>query len=136
MVKAVNLAIKELNLGSYRQWPGSHWQVTIRNYLKGSANLTVHCKSKDDDLGEHVIEFRGRYEWKFKENFWQTTLFWCNFKSMYGHASGEVFWPEKSDWLAYRCDFSNCIWVARGDQGIYLAHVPQRTFELKYRWQK
>lgn len=33
------------------QAPGSSWKVTIINYQK-DATLTVHCKSKDNDLGK------------------------------------------------------------------------------------
>lgn len=29
--------------------------VVITNTLEGRFDLTVHCKSKDDDLGEHVL---------------------------------------------------------------------------------
>lgn len=33
------------------QDPGSSWKVTIINYQK-DVTLTVHCKSKDNDLGK------------------------------------------------------------------------------------
>ena len=82
---------------------GTLWEVTILNKMNGLAML-VHCKSKDDDLGEHQIGPGGNFNWSFRENFWQTTLYWCNFKSILGHASGEVFWPEKRNWLGARCD--------------------------------
>ena len=77
--------------------------VSSLHHMKDST-LLAHCKSKSDDLGEHVIKPGGKYYWMFSENLWQTTLFWCNFSSKHGHASGEVFWPEKSNSLSDRCD--------------------------------
>ena len=38
----------------------SHWQVTILNSMTDST-LVVHCKSKDNDMGEHVINAGGNY---------------------------------------------------------------------------
>ena len=40
-----------------------------------ASTLTVHCKSKNDDLGEHVLRTGENYSWNFKENFWRSTLF-------------------------------------------------------------
>ncbi|XP_023520951.1 S-protein homolog 1-like [Cucurbita pepo subsp. pepo] len=97
------------------------------------STLVVHCKSKDDDLGEHVINAGGNYNWSFKENLLQTTLFWCNFSSKHGQATGDVFWPEQQSWLADQCVGHNCIWTA-GDQGISLHYNPTNTNNLMYRW--
>ena len=68
-------------------------------------------------------------------NFWRTTLFWCNFNSLNGYASFEVFWPENSNWLSERCDFKNCIWAAF-DDGFYLKNIPSNKFELIHPWKK
>ncbi|KAL2937484.1 S-protein-like protein 5 [Bienertia sinuspersici] len=54
--------------------------VGIINNLDGKINLQVHCKSKDDDLGIHVIPYLGKYEFSFKYNLRDTTLFFCGFK--------------------------------------------------------
>lgn len=128
--------IRSCFAGSYIQLPGSEWSVVIFNYQKDPIDLVVHCKSKDDDLGEHIIRHGGQYNWSFKENFWRTTLFWCNFWSKYGHASGQVFWPETQSWLSSRCENNICAWVAAGDDGISLANLPTKEIELIYRWGK
>ncbi|KAM6565510.1 hypothetical protein CsatA_024638 [Cannabis sativa] len=58
--------------------------VAITNYLDSDrADLTVHCKSKDDDLGVHVIPFNSSYEIVFYPSVWDNTLFFCSMK-----------WPE------------------------------------------
>ncbi|XP_022954425.1 S-protein homolog 74-like [Cucurbita moschata] len=110
----------------------SNWEVDIVNDLKDST-LVVHCKSKDDDLGEHVIKAGDKYFWKFHENVLQTTLYWCNFSSKRGQASGQVFWPEKSHWLSDRCNRNTCIWVAK-DDGISIRLGAFGLYELVYPW--
>ncbi|KAI9072127.1 hypothetical protein K1719_045904 [Acacia pycnantha] len=41
--------------------------------------LTVHCKSKDDDIGEHKIRFGENFHFHFKPNVIPSTLFHCRF---------------------------------------------------------
>ncbi|PIA36548.1 hypothetical protein AQUCO_03300022v1 [Aquilegia coerulea] len=49
----------------------------IQNGLGPNNTLTVHCKSKDNDLGEHSVDFHQNISWSFTENPFYTTLFWC-----------------------------------------------------------
>ena len=114
------------------QLPFTPWQVTILNFMTAST-LTVHCKSKNDDLGEHVLRTRENYNWSFKENFWRSTLFWCHFSSKYGQVTGDVFWPEKGTWFSDQCVHHNCTW-AGGDQGIYLYLGSLNALRLVYHW--
>lgn len=124
--------IKSCFAASKLQAPLSQWQVTILNQMAAST-LVVHCKSKDDDLGEHVLATLAKYDWTFKENLLQTTLYWCNFSSKYGQVTGDVFWPEKGTWLSEQCEHNSCLWAA-GDQGIYLHLGPLNGFKLMYHW--
>ena len=112
--------------------PLSPWRVVILNHMKDSP-LLAHCKSKDDDLGKHVIQPWGKYDWMFNENFWQTTLFWCYFSSKNGHTSGQVFWPENGSWLSDRCESNTCQWAA-GDNGISLRYGSLDSYHLIYSW--
>ena len=114
------------------QRPLSPWEVAILNHMKDST-LLAHCKSKNDDLGEHVIVPGGKYYWMFSENVWQSTLFWCNFSSKHGQASGEVFWPDNGGWLQDRCASNTCIWAAR-DDGISLRLGSLDSYQLIYPW--
>ncbi|KAM6544715.1 hypothetical protein CsatB_025451 [Cannabis sativa] len=60
--------------------------VIIKNRVKKS-DLTVHCKSKNDDLGVHVLKYDQSYRFSFTPNFWRSTLFFCGFKW-----KGEFHW--------------------------------------------
>ncbi|KAL5555508.1 hypothetical protein UlMin_037744 [Ulmus minor] len=66
---------------------GSPWfnetkeRVQIMSYLNPPSNLTVHCKSKQDDLGEHVINpLPDSYAFKFTPPFFGHALFFCTFQ--------------------------------------------------------
>ncbi|XP_054791561.1 S-protein homolog 5-like [Prosopis cineraria] len=53
----------------------------INNVTDPPQDLTLHCKSKDDDLGEHTISVGGKYEFIFRPNVLKpVTLFFCNFR--------------------------------------------------------
>ena len=113
----------------------SKWTVVILNKLSSNQQLFVHCKSKDDNLGDHVVEAGQSYEWKFRENAFQTTLFWCTLRTPTNlHQTFEVYWREKGEWLRSRCNFKICMWYAR-DDGIYLLNIPRGSFELIHKWE-
>ncbi|XLS56071.1 hypothetical protein HN51_005826 [Arachis hypogaea] len=54
--------------------------VIIKNTIEGNLNLTIHCKSKDDDLGPVVLSPNQSYQFTFNPNFFRTTLFFCTFR--------------------------------------------------------
>ncbi|KAK3415992.1 hypothetical protein EUGRSUZ_H01296 [Eucalyptus grandis] len=61
-------------------WIAGKVRVQILNDLPGGVTLTVHCQSKDNDLGFHQIPPNGMWEFRFKPNFWGNTLFFCSFQ--------------------------------------------------------
>ncbi|KAK8512670.1 hypothetical protein V6N13_082795 [Hibiscus sabdariffa] len=55
--------------------PRTH--VLIYNDIGAGTHLTVHCKSKDDDLGPHLLAYRQHYDFSFHPHFFRETLFFC-----------------------------------------------------------
>lgn len=54
--------------------------VSISNSLKHGGDLTIHCKSKDDDLGVHLLRHGQSISWNFGRNLFGNTLFYCSFQ--------------------------------------------------------
>ncbi|KAJ6750111.1 hypothetical protein OIU85_000716 [Salix viminalis] len=70
---------------------GCLWKPTrlhITNELGPGLDLTIHCKSRNDDLGQHVVPFGGEYTFDFCPNFWGTTLFFCG-----------MSWSREAHWI-------------------------------------
>ena len=123
-----------VSAGSRTMPPFSRWKVVIFNQLNPGQTLLVHCKSKDDDLGDHLLKVDEQYLWEFKENIISTTRFWCTFTtSSNKRIVMDVFWPETHHWLAYRCNNYSCVWVAQ-DDGMYLTNIPESKRELVRKW--
>ena len=59
-----------------------HHKTTVKliNSLHGRIDLTLHCKSKDDDLGKHILHPGMDIHWTFIPNFWGTTQYYCFFQ--------------------------------------------------------
>ncbi|KAL3724936.1 hypothetical protein ACJRO7_030013 [Eucalyptus globulus] len=53
-------------------------QVRIHNSLPEGITLTVHCKSKNDDLGVQQIPHGGTWKFHFRPNVFCKTLFFCS----------------------------------------------------------
>ncbi|KAF9663014.1 hypothetical protein SADUNF_Sadunf18G0114200 [Salix dunnii] len=45
-------------------------------------------KSRNDDLGQHVVPFGGEYTIDFCPSFWETTLFFCR-----------MSWSREAHWF-------------------------------------
>lgn len=116
--------------------PFQHWTVQISNDMQSKQTLFLHCKSKDNDLGQQNLGFEQTFSWKFRENLWQTTLYWCYMhKKEQNHIALEVFWPESESksWLSHRCEGEGCFWSVR-DDGIYVKNNPENKFEFHAKW--
>ncbi|WOH13998.1 hypothetical protein DCAR_0933513 [Daucus carota subsp. sativus] len=94
----------------------SKFHINITNRLPNPP-LILHCKSKDDDLGYHNLTINQLYTWSFRDNFWDTTLFWCNFWYNRKHAGFDVYNRH------IRCD-NTCYYEARID-GFYLSKTQE-----------
>ncbi|CAI0438114.1 unnamed protein product [Linum tenue] len=52
--------------------------VVVRNEVEGGRKLTLHCKSRDDDIGVFVLLTHEGIKWNFRPNIFGTTLFYCS----------------------------------------------------------
>jgi hypothetical protein len=92
--------------------------VSITNNLNPTSTpLTVHCKSKDDDLGFHTLAHGGKYTFTFRKSafpFFKSTLFFCGFT-----------WPESryrhylDIYVQKHMDCTQCDWYINNTGGCY-----------------
>lgn len=84
-------------------------RVEIFNLLPHGKSFVVHCKSKEDDLGPHVIGPGKSYWFKFKNNVWITTLFFCGVTWEGGRAMFDIYKARRDQPRCARF----CSWQAR-----------------------
>lgn len=84
-------------------WPPTI--VTMTNSLGGQL-LTVHCKSKDDDLGVHKVPSNANYHFQFQTNIWKSTMFYCSFGWNNQVKWFNIFEAERDQDICYTCDWS------------------------------
>lgn len=105
--------------------------VSISNFLAESykdiynLDLTVHCKSKDDDLGAHVVGFLEDYEFRFNPNIWRTTLFHCTM-AWPSHFHHFVIYDQSRDGGCILND-SYCVWRVIDSGACKLETLPNAT---------
>ncbi|KAF4372882.1 S-protein homolog 24-like [Cannabis sativa] len=115
-------------IGGIFVWPT---RVQIFNNLNDEVQLTVHCRSGDDDLGAHVLASNQEYEFKFRINFTGTTLYSCSLTWIGGTGSYQLFKASRD---SDRCA-SKCVWRAHND-GIYgfKEGRNQTKADIIYKW--
>ncbi|KAM7462284.1 hypothetical protein LguiA_030405 [Lonicera macranthoides] len=84
--------------------------------------LVFRCQSKDDDLGYHQLLVGQEYYWKFRVNFFRTTLFFCHF---YWENKDKIFNVFKASTAFPDCspvhdDPPRCFWLVK-DDGFYFS---------------
>ncbi|KAG5069441.1 hypothetical protein JHK85_001818 [Glycine max] len=65
--------------------------VRVYNGMNDSILVHLHCQSKDDDLGQHVLAVGEHQEWSFEDRVFGNTLFWCTMDAGNVHQSFEVY---------------------------------------------
>lgn len=105
-------------------------RASINNRLRRGRNITLHCQSKDDDLGEQNIVDGGEFGWKFSVNAAGTTLFYC-----------DIEWENVDryhfDAYSFHRDFIRCktlcSWLI-SIEGIYALNGETGFWEFLYHW--
>ncbi|QCD85986.1 Plant self-incompatibility S1 [Vigna unguiculata] len=96
---------------------GFYWytvhMVIVNNLGGDNLPLTVHCKSKNDDLQAHVIDYKRSFRWHFRPNFWGTTLFFCHFSWSGGEGTYDIYKTKRD---SRRCT-RHCDWYVT-QQGV------------------
>ncbi|KAI3858792.1 hypothetical protein MKW92_029414 [Papaver armeniacum] len=113
-------------------WYNTKTRVALTNELSPNTTLTFHCKSADDDLGERSLAFDTAWGWSFRINFFDTTLYWCNF---WWEDNGK---PRQEGFQIYKAkrDFKRCRYFCRYDvrsDGIYGFTGGMEPY-LLYKW--
>ncbi|PIN25337.1 hypothetical protein CDL12_01920 [Handroanthus impetiginosus] len=84
--------------------------VRVYNNLGKDIDLNLHCKSKDDDLGVHLLRNGDCFEWKFHPNIIGTTLFYCDMKWQNVTGDFDIYVAQRDE---ERC--LNCVWQVSQD---------------------
>ncbi|XP_057443399.1 self-incompatibility protein S1-like [Lotus japonicus] len=104
--------------------------VSIKNKLGSERNMTLHCQSKDNDLGKQNIEDGSEFGWDFSDNIIGTTLFFC-----------DLAWDRVQqyyiDAYSFGRDFvrckTGCSWLVAAE-GIYGLNGQTGFWEFMYNW--
>ncbi|KAL0823788.1 hypothetical protein Bca101_047465 [Brassica carinata] len=108
--------------------------VEIINKLGGGLTLTLHCKSKDDDLGVQTLAPDSRWSFKFTPAFFGTTRFSCNFKWGGESHSFDIYDDDRDvgDKQCYLCSWN----IYNGSQGGFTCRFQESTgrYDICYVW--
>ncbi|KAI3469898.1 hypothetical protein Pfo_026561 [Paulownia fortunei] len=110
---------------------GLKYQVHIINGFKNhSKPLVVHCRSKQDDLGQHSLQVGQEFMWHFKVRFDGSTLFSCDVKQgkLVKHFDAFNASIEGSECA----ENGRCYWLV-AEAGFYFS-ADDFTWEKKFRW--
>jgi hypothetical protein len=64
--------------------------VFITNVLP-NRQLRLHCKDKNNDLGEQLLKVGQSFSFSFKPSFWGVSLYFCQFTYFGGHHYFDIY---------------------------------------------
>ncbi|KAM2279081.1 hypothetical protein ACFX1S_039963 [Malus domestica] len=103
--------------------------VNINNLLQ--TDLLLHCKSKDDDLGAHVLPPHGSFGFNFRPNVGCSTLYFCNFEWRGGSHWFDIYIEDRD---ANECRHCNWLIIEKG--AFRLVEGKARLIDECYEWKK
>lgn len=104
--------------------------VSIMNRLGDGENVTLHCQSKDNDLGQQNVADGSEFGWDFSVNTAGTTLFYC-----------DMAWQNVPQYHFDAYDFgrdfvrceTQCLWLV-STEGMYGLNGRTGFWEYIYHW--
>lgn len=124
LILLLSLKYSAYEIGAERH---SH-SVKIFSRILDSKPITVHCQSKDDDLGNRTLYTGQDFNWEFKNNFWGTTLFFCRFGWGDKTKAFDVF---KAGWDGdYGDGYHHTYTYEVNNQGFYLGYDEQPSDQM------
>ncbi|KAL2342385.1 hypothetical protein Fmac_003670 [Flemingia macrophylla] len=102
--------------------------VRVKNDLNNGIIIYLHCRSKDDDLGQHSLLVGEQQAWSFQENIFATTLFWCTLVAENWTFKFDVFSAKKDSNCIDECNRS-----IRSD-GAYFWNQLDKVWEKRFSW--
>ena len=105
-------------------------RVRIINELTADSNLTVHCKSKNIDMGIRKIRYGEFFEFKVWPHFLGTNLFSCGMV-WEDYSTTHYFEIYKGNRDIKSC--SVCWWVIK-ISGPCMLNYKTREFDICYVW--
>lgn len=129
-----------LNLNFARSFGiSSRYNVYITNNLPNDTNpLTLHCKSKDDDLGQRVLHKNEEFSFSFRRKIIiESTLYFCHFWWEQKDKSIDVFNNHiaEKDCGRVNPDLMECYWKVQEDGFYFGAHrYPPPEYWKKESW--
>ncbi|KAM1037181.1 hypothetical protein ACFX13_032758 [Malus domestica] len=135
----VLFAVVVLTLGQSSRpvsaWLAGEVLLEIQNVMDPSkAKIEVHCKSGDDDLQNHVLEYGKIYSFKFENNALDTTLFYCYFQwknpeGKWIQTSHDIYDAKRDQ---ERC-MHHCQWRV-AEEGFFSYSIKNDVWENLYNW--
>ena len=106
--------------------------VRLTNILGPGSSLTIHCQSKDDDLGVHVLSNNNYFEWTFHPNFFNlSTLFFCKIQWQGKEMSYDSYLETRDLFGCHK----RCFWDINS-MGACLVNFDEGGYDRCFNWPK
>lgn len=109
--------------------------VHIINNLDDHVTLCIHCWSRDDDLGRHVLKPNKEFKWSFYDNYFIPTRFYCNMDYGRGRKRRRAHFVvyDTTKTLRSRPCYKHCKWSVR-NIGLYAYDETDNFWDFEVPW--
>ncbi|KAK4774859.1 hypothetical protein SAY86_009794 [Trapa natans] len=103
--------------------------VEVYNNLPPGSTFAIQCKSRDDNLGVHILAPNQVYSFHFGLNVIGTTLYYCRLRSAYGQGVYDFYKNSR--------DYTRCTQVCTykvTPVGVFAYSDGRRVPDFVFRW--